>query len=260
MKKLVVCFFVSVGLLAQHPNFKEPATVQHTDIFLSFMRSGTNWLFTCIQALTHKPLFYIEHNGKNTYSLRAGINHLKAPVDHSKKPLYHSHIFRLVNQFPKNNRLLMIVRNYKEVFIRRVRDNAENYARLIQKKRQFAAYCAYLKVFDSWDPASRHLVYYEDLIAKPRETLKGVLDFLGESDHRLNEFMQNYESNRLATVQSYHKVQSARGGSMSRGEDVFFHSKQVPTELLRKTDNKMQAFYPALWGYLKRYKTPEDDA
>ena len=259
MKKFVVCLVWATGVFASHPEFNQPHTVENTDIFLSFMRSGTNWLFTCIQALTNKPLYYVEHGGTKTYSIRSGINHLGVSLDQNKKPLYHTHIFNLAGQLPKSNRLLLILRNYKEVFIRRIRDNPQDYAHLIKRNKQFYAYCSYLKVFDSWDPQKRLLIYYEDLILKPRETLKSVLDFLEESDHKLDPFMKHFESYRKKTVQSYHKVQNSRGGSMSKGIDVLYHSKLMPTSLLRATDQKMKKCYPLLWSrYLTRYETTNE--
>ena len=249
---------MATGLLASHPNFDNPRSVENTDVFLSFMRTGTNWLFTCIQALTNKPLYYVEHASKGQYGIRKGINHLKINLDEAKKPLYHSHITDLVNQLPRSNRLLLIIRNYKEVFIRRVRDNPEDFSQLIKRNKQFRVYCSYLNVYEKWDPQNRLLIYYEDLIQKPAETLKAVLNFLGENDDKLKHFMENFETYRQKTVQSYHRVQSSRGGSMSKGQDVLYHSRQVPTDLLKKTDAKMKKDYPHLWdSHLKRYETKD---
>ncbi len=73
---------------------------------------------------------------------------------------------------PEEEILILLLRNYKEEIGKHSKGNFTNF---------FDSYFENLQVYDNWNPEKRYLVLYEDIITKPVETFKKLLDFIGES-------------------------------------------------------------------------------
>ena len=148
----------------------------------------------------------------------------------------------------------MIFRDYKENTIRRW--YGESYKKILTKGTLFDEQAARLAFFDRWPEENRHLVYYEDLLLNPKETLTKALEFLGESDERMEEFLANFDSFKKLCLATYDQETKRLplGPSISKGKDIHYHSKKVSKVLLFKADELFQKKYPDLWEkYLARY-------
>lgn len=138
--------------------------------------------------------------------------------------------------------------------MRNVLDNPKAFEDAIKEETLFDYYAEYLATYDAWDPQNRLLIYYEDLLKSPRQTLKTVLNFFSELEENLDHFMENHEKYRHKTLHSYHQQYLDTGGSMSKGDDPHFHSKHLPEKLQKSADQLLQTKFPVLYArYLQCY-------
>ena len=78
-------------------------------------------------------------------------------------------------------------------------------------------------VYDQYK-GKKHLIFYEDLITKPKETLFNLLIKLNENTGKLKNFMNNYEYHKNNAINIY---SSHISPSMTRGEKKSFHYNQL---------------------------------
>ncbi|MDX8430981.1 MAG: sulfotransferase domain-containing protein [Candidatus Algichlamydia australiensis] len=206
--------------------------------FLTYPRCGTHWLMYCIGHFSHREC----RAGPKLISYStAGIEH-----DPTLPPYRHTHFHSQVEK-SDDTLLILQVRNYKECMIRHHRSVKKALQNISEKKNYFEN----LKLYDSWDPERRLLVYYEDLILHPKQTLTKVLKFLDCYDEQeLEEFLFNIAAHRRKVLQFYKKY----GGARSKGKDLTYHSKDVSDRELQALDDYAKKNYPNLWKkYLWMY-------
>ncbi len=219
---------------------------------LTTPHSGTNLTYCYLQALTHKPVYRL--NFDLTYF---ETNPLETFIDFSKKKLFKSHHGEFISLFnQKGNKLLFILRDYKEVM-------ARNYGRdFISKVKsnnffhqsKFSLYIDNLNVYDQWDPSNRLLIYYENLISYPAEEMKKIILFFDEPIPNCFTPAFLKEINE-AVLAYYDKRYRHSGGSHSKGLDLKYHAKDTPSAILEMIDEYIATEYPVLWSkYLSRYK------
>ncbi len=229
---------------------------------LTSPRSATNLLSCYIQSLTQRPIWLIDQKA----APHVANNRLDLTLDFSKTPIYRSHKadrFEGLNKL--NNKLILIVRNYKECIHRDsshtsdknfVYPSEEEFANFFLKMEpNVKNYIHNLVIYDQWDPQNRLLIFYEDLMTSPLEEVKRILNFYGEPipSYLTREFLQSIGDQ---TLDSYHSQHRKTGGSHSKGKDLQFHSKQISPSVLVEIDGVMKNANPHLWEtYLKRYET-----
>lgn len=161
--------------------------------------------------------------------------------------------------------LILLVRNYMECFYRHFEDSS-----IILDPNVFFRPCFYsliegifpsdyafasdyfenLKFYESWDPAKRILIYYEDLITDFESVMKNIIGFLGEDPESVKKFMPYFHMYRQESIQKYQQTER----SYSKGEDIYFHSMKVSFSTLLLLENKIRQWYPDIWDrYLQRY-------
>ncbi len=226
---------------------------------LTFPRSGTNIASCYVQSIAKKPIWFIDQPKPYCHA----NNRLNLQLDYSKTPIYRSHEAEPLQGLNKQgNKLLFLLRNYKECVHRKNHmkngkhpSNEEFKNLFVDTHPSVKNYIDNLTTYDHWDPANRLLIFYEDLIANPLEQVEKILAFFGEPIPEFvnEEFLQSVSGEAL---EDYHEQHRKTGGSHSKGKDLEFHSKQIPTEYLVEIDERMETQYPHLWeAYLNRYKT-----
>jgi len=184
-------------------------------------------------------------------------------IDQSKQPILHTHYpyHHLTNYSKTDNKLIFILRNPKEYLIRRAREQertSEELHTFITNPNSISHYMGYLLFFESWDEDQRLLIYYEDLVDDCRSTMLKVLKFLEESPDRLDPFIENKSFHEERLLKYYNRIHRKGGGSMSKGRDLVYHSRNVPQNILKQIDNHIQDNYPNYWNhYFVRFKEPE---
>lgn len=236
---------------------------RHT-FLVSFGGSGNTWLRYCLEFLTKRPTLKYRTSYKNVDKilLDTTTKHMKLPinntiplgVDYSKPPIFKVHQFRLVSPLEKVNRksnaiFILLLRNPKECVLRNSSCNFQKAAAHLGNPN-FSFY-QNLKIFNKWNPKTRKIVYYEDLIERPEKTLKELLDFLGEDDQHLSEFMQNYAFHKEQSLEFYKFTNHA---SKSKGASAIFYSTKLSSEERTALDDVIKSTQPLLWDkYLIRY-------
>ncbi|MDX8430961.1 MAG: sulfotransferase [Candidatus Algichlamydia australiensis] len=252
MKKFALFFCMPLLIMAYPAKYADIADAEECIFVLSEQKSGVNWLTSSLQFLTRRPICPPNFNYKDGMN-----NRLKVLLDERKPPFVRVHSARAIAKTaPEKNSLILIYRDYKENTIRM--RGAENYKKALSEGTLFNNQAKNLAFFDRWPEERRHLVYYEDLILSPKETLEKVLDFLGEDHGRVKKFMKNLSQYQQMCLASYDKATKGKkfGQSQSKGADLHFHSKKVSKELLLEADEIFKDKYPYLWDkYLSHYET-----
>lgn len=246
-----VFFFVLFCLSCLHVHGFHSEDANH--FLLTTPHSGTNLTYCYLQALTHKPVYRL-----NSDLTLFETNPLEIFIDFSKKALFKSHHGELLSLFNQTgSKLLFILRDYKEVTARNYAGNFFSYEKFsifFHNQPKFALYIDNLKVYDEWDPSNRLLIFYEDLITYPAEEMAKIILFFDEPipDCFSPAFLK--ETNE-AVLSYYDERYQRSGGSHSKGIDLKYHSKDIPSATLEMIDEHIATQFPALWSkYLNRYK------
>ena len=220
-------------------------------ILLSYQRSGNTWLRYCLEYLTKRPSLC--NHLKNKINSPIG-NIIGWEIDKSKSCIWKFHHERNLTAFgksdPSRDLLILLVRNYKECIPRQVKRKANRFNESVFYNLE-KAYLSNISVYEKWNPSNRLMIYYEDLILNPYETLKSVLFFIKDSDVLLNEFIQNYLFHKKESLKIYDVYEIP---NKTKGDSIIFHSKFVSDAILQKMDRVVMEKYPLFFRkYLHRY-------
>ena len=220
-----------------------------SDLVVTPPKSGTHWFMYSIAALT----------GIDTFADQRFSAYVDYDLD--KAPLRHTHGMTL-KQYPplghENEKVILLIRDYKECLVRRWGyRHSLVLSKLDPKKNdgQTYGYVETLQRFDKWDPEKRLLLHYEDLILNPRATLKKALDFLGESDEELDDFIRAIESHKENSL-AFYASNRTYGRPISKGKDLNYHKKRSPPWFFNELDRIFYQHYPDITEkYLKCYSS-----
>lgn len=268
MKNFFLFLGVQCALFASEiPNFHNLGQCRGVVFLLTTPKSGSNLISSGLSAITRRPISWLRW-GDSIFSSHCDLkrhpsyNRLNIPMESNLPLLYRSH-YELdeLKQVPSNsNRLIFLTRNPKELIFRAYwlehpekGDPDFGFIETFLRK-----YLAPFKLYDSWDPDHRILIYYEDLIANENATLIQVLDFMGVYPIYLDDFIANKEEYKKRALESYarqHKHNN--GGSSSVGEPkAIFYSQDARPEILALIDEYIAKTEPYLWErYLKRFES-----
>ena len=238
------------------------------DFLVSYERSGNTWMRYCLEFLTKRPTIRLsdEELLEKYVEIKPQGHHLRLPiqneidldVDYTNQAIIKVHDF--VKRYPRavprrslGTKFILLIRNPKECFYRHI--GSEKGVIKAVKTPNFYFFTNLIR-FDSWPNENRLLVYYEDFITNPRETLSKVLSFLGEEDTYMDDFFRDYEFHKKRCIDHYEYLQKQdHQYSHTKGESLIFHSSKMSKETLREVDHLIQLNYPDLWKkYLSRYE------
>lgn len=242
-------------------DFNNPKGVVNKEFFLSFPKSGTNLTLGLIQALTRKP--YLAMQGTWSPS-QENLNRVNLDINTEKSPIFRTHgkhieeLVFLDRLDQDKNKLIMILRNPKECIVRYCKYSEEKFlSSTLNNKGGFSLFISNLQAFDSWkNNETKLLIFYEDLIKNPRAFATTILEFLGESQHLLEDVILDYQRLSSEILASYQLQWKHEKKLFSGGEQEIFHSKGFSKTNMKKIDSHLMKQYPTLWKkYLYRYQT-----
>ncbi len=225
-------------------------------IFLTIPRSGTTWTGMCLQLTTGRNFWSIlrypfRPNTSSTWDI------MGPQIPSNKTPIYHAHYPHLIKNISKRNKLVMTTRSYRELIIKWSKLNCKSELKNLDlSQKTINQLLEYYDFFESWPSENRQLINYEEMVGNPELALSKVLDFLDEPKDKLNVFLKNLEHYRELGISIYQNRQALRGGSISKGADLTFHSKTVSQVMLDEIDSAVEsAATPYIWNkYLAKYK------
>jgi hypothetical protein len=205
------------------------------DYLLSYPRSGNTWVRFLIEWFSGKPTSGItgpdaRYADRSMYlreNFKEALNHVSGEFIIEK-----AHTNNQVKD--EGGKLLLLIRNPKEAIIRH-----ENSLR----GPAINGYMSLLETYHNWDEDRRKIIYYEDLITNPKETINEMLIFLGISTEKLPSFMENYDHHFNLSVKSY------GAGSKTGGVKLVHHSKKMNN----KENNNFRKMIDGSHQHLKTY-------
>lgn len=97
------------------------------------------------------------------------------------------------------NKLILILRNYKECLVSQNKYSARGFVfdviKSVNEEYQdsFKSYITNLQYFENWENEStKLLIYYEDFVQYPEETISKIIEFFDEEPIDLDEFYKSY--------------------------------------------------------------------
>jgi len=216
-------------------------TLEQERVFLlTFPRSGTMWMLECLEDLSryHQEQFLIIHD-------------------------HYSPNFQTYGLDKNQDRLILLVRNYKECFIRH-KGNWEDAKsctfRPMPRKpssnplHYLSDYFENFYYFRAWNKEKTLLIYYEDLMTDFEREMTKISRFLEVDESWLIAFMKDYERHRIESIQNY-EDEKKLGTSESKGNDILFHSRSLDRGVLLEMERFAANSYPWLeYTYLMRYR------
>jgi hypothetical protein len=246
------CAAVKNGKHLMHTYKYREIDSSHT-FLLSYPRSGNTWMRFCLEYLTKRPSLTFKEKERDVeiFSLPLGLS-FDLGIDPQKKCIWKAHTGDTMDLIckvtPKRDKLILVVRDYKECILRELRD-LPSAMRSLQDPD--CSYFQNLKIYDRWNSKNRLLIYYEDFVKNPKEVLGQLLEFLQEEPILLTEFMEQYETWRERSLAFY---KNHVGPTESEGIDLHHHANQISDSQLTAMDECVRSHYPHLWTtYLSHY-------
>jgi len=150
----------------------------------------------------------------------------------------------------KKLKMILIVRNYKEVMVRFAGGFRRKPPKLSDKQtRHLSWYAGLIELFE-YLIQPKLLLYYEDLITTPSRSIRILSDFLG------NDTVN--DPTGLIKNHKYHKQQSlvACGDQITKGNATIYHSKILTKTWKKLLDGYLSDRHAYIYGkYLMRYHT-----
>jgi hypothetical protein len=211
---------------------------------LSYPRSGNTWTRYWVEYLTGRPTFHrfnLKDSRNHPIGWQAGfeINPELPPIEkvHTQKEI------EKAGGDCAQDKLILIVRNPKEALSRH--GGREITCQVLQGDGSKGnsdprIYFKNIAVYDSWNPEKRLLIFYEDLLAKPIQTIITVLIFLESSFDKIDSFVANYKLHKKNAIKLYK-------ASESKGNDLLYHSKMIAPDHRKQIDAWINELYPHIW-------------
>lgn len=220
--------------------FLLPLALFAKDYLVTAPRSGTHFMLYSLEYLTKRPW----HVGgqKTTWKW------FDLGADPNNEHFIHTHNFlRTRYKQEEGDRMLLIVRNYREAITRHFQD----FDKTLKNIEGNCDYFANLNTYEKWPEDSRLLVYYEDLMKDPESHLRKILHFLKEDTKYLTRYIEDYDYHRERLIRYYRRM----GGAQSEGKDMQFHTKKMTPEQIMQLDEAVQERHPDLFAkYLTHYQ------
>jgi Sulfotransferase domain len=237
----------------------DPSKANNVLFLVSFPRSGSHWTKNILQIIGEIPIYPL----CGTYDLE---NPLNVDLNFDNVPCFVMHNPHWIKgASTTENQLIVIVRDYKECFLRQAKaeKSSIDYETISQLKfngqKYGNFYCDIIDLYDNWDVNKRLLIYYEDLINCPYSTLTIIFSFLKIDHLRVISFMNNFETYKKLSISHYNKIQQNEGGAMSEGNSTSYHSNDLTRSDLMKFDDYMSTEFSFLWNkYLTRYLSEDE--
>jgi len=223
----------------RHGNVIDGFSRYELPLLASYSRSGTNWMRYFIETVTNRPT-------PGQFRCVSGTDYV---VDraHRAFPVLH-----------KYERVLLVVRGYKECLLRHNKDYwfAAKGVQAFLEDSRYEQPCAWyienIKAFDGLQ-CPKLLIYYEDLMSSPHTEFKKIGAFLKFPEEGVGDFLDNLEGHFKESVFAYTAGGHSSETTQNRG--LRTHAEALLTdEQQREFDDYFLNRYPELARtYLKRY-------
>ncbi|MFQ5965699.1 MAG: hypothetical protein ACE5KZ_15610 [Candidatus Scalinduaceae bacterium] len=210
-------------------------------LLASYSRSGTNWIRYIVEYISGCPTPGQKRliSGNNYYIDRA---HRAYPV----------------MKFYK--KVVLIIRDYRECILRHHKDIWSDYPNVValltdaELEQPTSWYIKNIEAFDAFQ-GEKLLIYYEELLEKPEETIMELSAFLGLDQKKTKLFLEDIDVHFQYSVNVY--TREGHCSETSSTKDVRFHAEtKLTPDQVKEFDEFYFSRYPDLSNkYLLRYNT-----
>jgi hypothetical protein len=216
------------------------------NVLLSYPRSGNHWVRFIIEWFSGKPTKGLSPNDppiKNSILNKEILSHVKGDF-----------IIHKEHGVPKGNinKLILILRNPKECIYRQTKNLAIN---------QIDSYMKLVNFYENYG-GKKFLLYYEDLITNPKNSVKKIIDFMDIYDeNKFNDFMENYDLFFGESIKIYdntNKMKIVSGNkfrtSETKGKSIIYHVKKINQDKIKIFNEHINKKHSNLKKYINRYE------
>lgn len=230
---------------------------------LGYPKSGNNLFCFSLSHILNEEIWMINPNA----SLQRWFSpSLSATTNHSFLFSHAPHLLGLHKADQNRDHLIVIVRNYREALIRFAIDTPsqlkeftpDKIISLLFQSLQAPTSCYQmggydyiniLRCYDNWNPKTRTLIYYEDLLTDFEATMANCLMSLNVQECKFDEFVAHKEAYFKQCKESYRY-----GKTMSQGDLTYHQKTWLSPKVARRIDLLVQQKFPYYWNqYLQRY-------
>ncbi len=177
---------------------------------LSFPRSGNHWVRYILEYFSGRPTI-----GDGQTEMRTdwtGIVDspifIRVPelnVNSQALPIAFKRHFINEDNSDKNIPVIIILRNYKEVFMRSMQEHMVGWEEPLNTLAIVQKYMNLINEFELCK-TKKLVIYYEDLMQYPEENIKKILKFCKLSTDKLYNFLENYDKHTKSVLSMYSKT------------------------------------------------------
>ncbi len=238
LRNIVFCSTVlfSVFLI----NLELRGGIEESSVYLlSSPRSANTWTRYCIENLVGRRTKEIDPRKAMNEPLAYLLNY---EVDETLPFVYKLHRPPVGEN---ENYLIVLVRDYMELF-----ESAEMHTNVWPLIFSIKNYMDILKTYDEWSKHKRLLIYYEDLVLKPRTELKRLCNFFSCSDEKVSPFLRNIKEHKKKLIKIYEEYERP----IKTNHDTKYYKKKMKKRRLLRLKKKVRAINPTVYKkYLSRY-------
>ena len=206
---------------------------------LSYPRSGSTWIRYCLEFMTKRPTVgsYSKHKKGHHSNVIGSLKNIG--VDLGKNPIFvRTHSPKGIKDV--SGKLVFLIRNYKEVIIRHHNLKQEkNPKKLIKNNliglEQGSNYMDLISFFDNYN-GEKLIIYYEDLIENPTETISILADFVCAEKKFLSELLSNLEEHKKNSLSVYKKSET-QGKRKTSHSSILSHQNKENLDLFVRDNN-----------------------
>ncbi len=247
--------FVTLWMCIVNVIYCTDSKTENTVILLSSPQSGTNLVSCTLNAITRKPI----GDFRSGMIYENVMNRLQLDSICSTPFIYRTHYADdLKRVSSKLNKLIFVSRNLKELLFRDYLIFSLEDLQSDEVQSFINTYLQRFKVYESWNPHNRYLVFYEDFINQENDEITlALLDFVDEEPTFFYDYIEHKEEYLNKILDSYKNQHKAKFGASSKnGAKALYYTKHRNSKILRSVDQILQKKEPLIWEkYLKRFQT-----
>ena len=262
-------------------DFPTPAFVCPCDaefLLLSYPKSGSTWMRYCIEFLTERPTFFRTPEPRDRLRVTGHIDSPFFVEFLTNEPIIlkrHAWDEEEAKTKRAYKKIILLIRNYKEVALRNGAPLPSGHAaqteaglrsgwaqKLVDPQDLLQLFQPYIDSIEKYHnhEGEKAIVYYEDLILSPKQTLINLMNCMQvpkRYENKLEQLMDNFKKHKNTCGEKYRSMSTNQYRTMTiDNKDMQFHQKIYKNRELSETiDKEIERMSPEFFElYLKHYK------
>ncbi len=221
-------------------------------ILTSYPGSGSHWFMYATQTFTH-DVWHAPTRDLNLtgYASRDTSTFFRGHTIVNGEAITNNH--GRTFQFNKEkDTLILILRNYKDVFLRKKQNFSLNEKTKKEISLFFNGYYKLIELFESWDTERKILLYYDELIDPACSFLYRIAHLIDAERDSIEKFV---EQRRAHEELCKHALRTMHHFKLPSGKDTQYYTRKHSKHVLQYLDTLAEKKAPLLFHkYLHRFQ------